>query len=269
MIRILVADDSGVAREVINSGIAVHRSKRYIEIDNVDNGRAAVEVLKKKQIDMAFIDINMPGLNGPEVIAAMGETKSTGCLTVAISSDLDDRNANTLKKFGAYQFLKKPFNQAEVSEIVSTYMTMTTTYPILIVDDSGTMRKLTRKVLEASRFDFEISEADSAAAALRALASGKFRMVLTDFHMPDTDGIELAGAIRDLSSKIGIYMMSTNDTTYLERSAAFVGISGFLKKPFTAQDIDTLMHQFLELDTPKFGKVRDMFSFMERERKAS
>ncbi|WP_157140001.1 response regulator [Roseibium aggregatum] len=269
MIRILVADDSGVAREVINSGIAVHRSKRYIEIDNVDNGRAAVEVLKKKQINMAFIDINMPGLNGPEVIAAMGETKSTGCLTVAISSDLDDRNANTLKKFGAYHFLKKPFNQAEVSEIVSTYMTMTMTYPILIVDDSGTMRKLTRKVLEASRFDFEISEADSAPAALRALASGKFRIVLTDFHMPDVDGIELAGSIRDLSSKIGIYMMSTNDTTYLERSAAFVGINGFLKKPFTAQDIDTLMHKFLELDTPKFGKVRDMFSFMERERKVS
>ena len=106
-------------------------------------------------------------------------------------------------------------------------------------------------------------------AALRALASGKFRMVLTDFHMPGTDGIELAGSIRDLSSKIGIYMMSTNDTSYLERSAAFVGISGFLKKPFTSADIDTIMHQFLELDTPKFGKMRDMFSFMERERKAS
>ncbi len=269
MIRILVADDSGIAREVINNGIAVHRSKRYIEVDNVDNGRSAVEVLKKKQIDIAFIDINMPGLNGPEVIAAMSETKSTDCLTVAISSGLDERNANMLQQLGAYHFLKKPFTPEDVSEIVATYMTMTTTYPILIVDDSGTMRKLTRKVLEASRFDFEISEADSAHAALRALASGKFRIVLTDFHMPDVDGIELAGSIRDLSSKIGIYMMSTNDTSYLERSAAFVGISGFLKKPFTPQDIDTLMHQFLELDTPKFGKVRNMFSFMERERKAS
>ena len=36
MIRILVADDSGIAREVINNGIAVHRSKRYIEVDNVE-----------------------------------------------------------------------------------------------------------------------------------------------------------------------------------------------------------------------------------------
>ena len=30
-----------------------------------------------------------------------------------------------------------------------------------------------------------------------------------------------------------------------------------------------MMHEFLEIDKPKFGKVRDMFSFMERERKAS
>ncbi|WP_208988266.1 response regulator [Labrenzia sp. VG12] len=269
MIRVLVADDSAIAREVVNEGIKPHRNTRYIEVDNVDNGQSALELLKRKQVDIAFIDINMPGLNGPEVVAAMRDTKSIDCLTVAMSSDLDARAENVFKQFGAYHFLRKPFRQEDVSEVIATYMTMTTTYPILIVDDSATMRKLTRKILENSRFDFEISEADSAQSALRALASGKFKLVLTDFHMPGIDGIELAGSIRDLSSKIGIYMMSTNETSYLERSAAFVGISGFLKKPFNADDIDTVMHEFLELDTPKFGKVRDMFSFMERERKAS
>jgi len=269
MIRVLVADDSAIARDVVNEGIKVHRKTRYMEVDTVDNGSDALEVLKRKQIDIAFIDINMPGLNGPEVVTAMQETKSNNCLTVAISSDLDARAEVVFKRFGAYHFLRKPFKQEDVSEIVATYMTMTTTYPILIVDDSATMRKLTRKILEGSRFDFEISEADSAQAALRALSSGKFKLVLTDFHMPGVDGIELAGSIRDLSSKIGIYMMSTNETSYLERSAAFVGISGFLKKPFNSDDIDTIMHEYLELDMPKFGKVRNMFSFMERDRNAS
>ncbi|GAA0786177.1 response regulator [Roseibium denhamense] len=269
MIRVLVADDSGVAREVVNDGIKVHRNKRYIEIDNVDNGRAALDILKKKQIDIAFIDINMPGLKGPDVVAAMRETKSTDCLAVVISSNMDERAEAMLKHFGAYHFLQKPFRTEDVADIVATYMVMTTSYPILIVDDSATMRKLTRKILENSRFDFEIAEADSAQAALRALSTGKFKIVLTDFHMPGVDGIELAGSIRDLSSKIGIYMMSTNETTYLERSAAFVGISGFLKKPFTPQDIDTIMHEYLDINAPKFGKVRDMFSFLARDKKAS
>jgi len=269
MIRVLVADDTAVAREVVNDGVKVHRSKRYIEVDNVDNGRSALDILKRKQIDIAFLDMNMPGLNGPEVVAAMGETKSPNCMTVVISSGLDEKSEALLKELGAYHFLKKPFQQEEVAEIIATYMTMTDTYPILIVDDSATMRKLTRKILDESRFNFAISEADNAQAALRALASGKFRLVLTDFHMPGVDGIELAGSIRDLSSKIGIYMMSTNETTYLERSAAFVGINGFLKKPFSSEDIDTIMHEFLALHTPKFGKVRDRFSFMGRETKAS
>lgn len=269
MIRVLIADDSAIAREIVAEGIQLHRGERYIEIETVDNGRAALAYLQQKKVDIAFIDIHMPGLNGPEVVSAMKETQSNECLTVAMSSSLDDRAETVLKKFGAYHFLQKPFQPGDVGEIVATFRVMTRSYPILVVDDSGTMRKLARKVLESSRFEFEISEADSADAALKALARGKFELILTDFHMPGVDGLELAGSIRDLSSKIGIYMMSTNDTTYLERSAAFIGITGFLKKPFTPADIDTMMHEFLEIDKPKFGKVRDMFSFMERERKAS
>lgn len=261
MIRILVADDSKLVREVVNEGIDLRRSERYIEVDSIDNGRSALEILTKKQIDIAFIDINMPGLSGPEVVAALAKTASPNCLAVAISSDLDARAEQTLKNFGAYHFVQKPFDKTKIGDLISTYITMTVTYPILVVDDSSTMRKLTRKVLDNSKFDFEISEAGSAEEALRALGTGKFKLVLTDFHMPGIDGIELAGAIRDLSSKIGMFMMSTNDQTYLERSAAFVGISGFLKKPFTAEDIDTLMHKHLEIEMPKFGKNRDMFSF--------
>jgi len=269
MIRVLIADDSGVAREMVGKGVAVHRGERYIETEVVDDGAAALEVLRKKPIDIAFIDIHMPGLNGPQVISAMRDTQSNRCLTVAMSGDLDDRAETVLKKFGAYHFLKKPFQVHEVADIVATFRAMTRNYPLLVVDDSATMRKLTRKILDMSRFSFNISEAPSAEAALQMLGKSKFDLVLTDFHMPDIDGLELAGQLRDRSSNIGIYMMSTNDTTYLERSASFIGINGFLKKPFAAEDVDTIMHKFLGLDNPKFGKLRDMFSFMEREAKAS
>jgi len=268
-IRALVADDCRTAREVLNEGISVHKTKRYIEVERVDNGAAALEALRNKKIDIAFIDINMPGLSGPEVVAAIHGTKSQDCLVVAVSGNLDEKSETVLKRFDAYHFMKKPFTREEVADVVGTFIIMTTSFPILIVDDSATMRKLARKVLDKSRFDFDIAEAGDAQTALRALGSGKYKLALTDFHMPGTDGLELAGAIRDLSSKIGIFMMSTNDTTYLERSAAFIGISGFLKKPFDANDVDMLMHKYLELDAPKFGKVRDMFSFLQREQQTA
>jgi len=269
LIRILVAAGSSDIRETIKDGICVHRATRYIEVDIATNGRAALDSLQKKPVDIAFIDIDMPGLDGPAVVAAMRETKSSHCLAVVMATALDPGEEAVFKRLGAYHFLQKPFHQDQISGIVSTFMKMETVYPILIVDDSAVTRKLARKVLENSRFHFEIFEADSAQAALKLLATEKFRIVLTDFQMPGGDGIELAGIIRGHFSKIGIYMMSTDVTTYLERSAAFVGISGFLKKPFAPEDIDALMHRFLELDAPKFGKMRDMFSFSAREKKAS
>ncbi|MBD8892019.1 response regulator [Labrenzia suaedae] len=266
MIRALVADDSAVAREVVKDGIKLLGSKRYFDVTIAENGQQALNILQSKPVDIAFVDVNMPGASGPEVVAAMQQTQSKGCTSVVMSSSLNARVESVLKEFGAYHFLQKPFRAENVAEIISSYITMNECYPVLIVDDSATMRKLTRKILETSRFDFEISEADSAETALLAIKTGKFRMVITDFNMPGADGLELAGSIRELSSKIAIYMMSTNDTTYLERSAAFIGIDGFLKKPFNAGDIDALMHKLLGLDDPRFGKVRDVFSFLERER---
>ncbi|MEJ8475777.1 response regulator [Roseibium algae] len=269
MIRALVADDSSPVRALVNQGIRIHQEKRYFEIENSEDGQKAIDALRKKPFDLAFIDINMPGLTGSQVVAAMSETQSKGCLSIAISSQMDGGHEKVLKDFGAYHFLQKPFSKQDVADIVSAYMTMTEVYPVMIVDDSATMRKLTRKTLDGSRFQFDVDEAGSAEEARRKLRRGDFRIVITDFHMPDIDGLELAGMIRELSSKVAIYMMSTNDTTYLERSAAFIGINGFLKKPFNSSDIDSLMHKLLGLEDPKFGKVRDLFSFLERDKKAS
>jgi two-component system chemotaxis response regulator CheY len=267
MIRALIADSSVIARDVVRAGIKFHCEKRYFEIHEATCGSQTLDLLTAKPIDIAFLDIDMPDLNCCDVFAAIQETRSRGCLTVAMSGNLEESVEETLTRCGAYHFLKKPFRPEDVADIVKTYMRMTEPCPILIVDDSATMRKLTRNILENSRFNFKIAEASNAAEALKAVASGRFRIVLTDFHMPDVDGIELAGSIKNLSSKVSIYMMSTNDTTYLERSAAFVGIEGFLKKPFTSEDIDTLMHKLLGLDPPRFGKMRELFGFMEREKR--
>ncbi|MCV0427320.1 MAG: response regulator [Roseibium sp.] len=268
MIRILVADDSGVARDVITKGINVHRATRYIDIDTVDNGRAALDVLQRKRIDVAFIALKMSGLNGSEVIAELADSKSNNCLVIASDEKLGEECETQLRKHRAYHFLRKPFRQEDVADIVSTYIAMTKGIPVLLVDSSDSARAAIRKILEDSRFDFEIYEASSGEAALRTLSAGKFKVVLTDFQLPGMDGLELAGQVRSLSSRTGVYMMSTSDATFLERSAAFIGISGFLKKPFTADDIDVLMHTFLQLDTPTFGKARAAFSYLDRERKA-
>lgn len=265
ILRVLVADDSSVTRDVIRRGIQVYKDHRYLDVTYVADGAAALRVFKKQKIDVAFIDINMPGLTGPQLVSELPNTISKDCLTIAVSGQMDQQAEAVLKEYGAYHFMKKPFRAQDAADVFMTCIVMTENYRILVVDDSETMRKLTCKILGKSRFSFEICEADSAKAALKVILAERPHIVLTDFHMPDVDGIELAGVIRSVSDRIGIYMMSTSDTDHLERSAAFVGITGFLKKPFDAADIDSIMHKRLGLDTPKFGKTRPMFGFMDRD----
>ena len=227
MLRVLVADDSAVTRDVIRRGIRVHNDSRYLDVTFVADGSEALKIFKKKKIDVAFVDIHMPGLSGPQLVSELPNTISKDCLTIAVSGKMDEKSESVLKEFGAYHFMQKPFKSQDASDVFMTYIVMTNTYRILVVDDSATMRKLTKKILDKSRFSFEVIEADNARNALKAIVQQRPDIILTDFHMPDTDGIELAGMIRSVSERIGIYMMSTSDTDHLERSAAFVGITAF------------------------------------------
>nr|WP_319392010.1 response regulator [uncultured Cohaesibacter sp.] len=263
--RVLIADDSSLAREVMKTGIRSQYDIRYLEITIAKDGKEAFTTLMTKEIDLAFMDINMPSMGAKELVSALQGTPSKNCMVVAVSSNLDDKSEKVLAKYQAYHFMQKPFRAQEIADVYLTYLAITRTYSVLIVDDSATMRKLARKVFEKSRFSFDIRDAGSAEEAIYKMREQPPQIVITDFNMPNIDGLELAGAIRNASDKIAIYMMSTNNTSYLERSAAFVGVTGFLGKPFFPADVESIMHNLLGLDTPKFGKTRNMFSFLDRK----
>ena len=264
--RVLIADDCSIARDTLVKGVKLHADKRYLEVTCTKDGTTALELLRAKRFDLAFFDINMPGMGGVDLISTIRDTPSKECLVVAISTHLDHASENEFKAHKAYHFVQKPFRRNEISDIYSTYLAITRRYSVVIVDDSATMRKLARKIFETSQFSFDIREAASAEEAIQLIIKRPPQIVLTDFHMPNIDGIELAGAIRNASENIAVYLMSTSSTNYVERSAAFVGVTGFLSKPFYPADVNSIMHSLLELDTPKFGKTRQMFSFLDRKK---
>ncbi len=61
---------------------------------------------------------------------------------------------------------------------------------VLVVDDSATMRSIVRKALAATRFPFEVSEAEEGLAALKLVREGDFHIVFLDYNMPDFSGLE-------------------------------------------------------------------------------
>jgi signal transduction histidine kinase/CheY-like chemotaxis protein/HPt (histidine-containing phosphotransfer) domain-containing protein len=118
---------------------------------------------------------------------------------------------------------------------------------VLVVDDSRMSRMVLCKVLES--FTFKVEEANCAADALALLEerdeNDPFQLVITDWNMPDTDGIQLALRLRKspaIGHKPKIIMLTAYGQESIRHRAQEVGIDGYMLKPFNRSILfDTIM----------------------------
>ena len=98
-----------------------------------------------------------------------------------------------------------------------------------------------RKILTATRFPLEISEAGEGLAALKLVRDGGFDIIFLDYNMPEFNGIETLAELKREQRRVSVVMMSTlHDESLAERARA-QGAAAFLKKPFYPADIDAVL----------------------------
>ncbi|MBT8435555.1 MAG: chemotaxis response regulator CheY [Gammaproteobacteria bacterium] len=119
---------------------------------------------------------------------------------------------------------------------------------ILIVDDFSAMREIIRNLLHELGFD-NTSEADDGQAALPMLKTGKFDFLVTDWSMPDMDGLTLLKTVRadEQLGDLPVLMVTAEAKREQIVSAAEAGVNAYIVKPFTAETlkdkIDTIFRQ--------------------------
>lgn len=115
---ILLVDDSKTVRSVITK--ALHLSQLPIkEIHEAANGREGLDCLAEHWIDIVFIDINMPVMNGLEMVDRMnrdGLMKSVP--VVVVSTEGSQTRINQLHELGISGYIRKPFTPEEIREVV-------------------------------------------------------------------------------------------------------------------------------------------------------
>ncbi len=111
---------------------------------------------------------------------------------------------------------------------------------ILIVDDSESMRLLICTMLNQIGYRY-ISSASCGSLALKMLLEKKFDLVVSDWSMPDGDGIELIKAIRRCPDMCNLpFIMVTSNNRKPEVTAAIqAGISNYIVKPFTVETLES------------------------------
>jgi two-component system chemotaxis response regulator CheY len=107
---------------------------------------------------------------------------------------------------------------------------------ILIVDDSGISRKVTRKCLEFAGFSAaEFVEAENGERALEVLERGAVDLLVTDLNMPVMDGFELLRAMDEVEAYRGVakVVASSAASAAIEEDLRKHGVAAILPKPLT------------------------------------
>jgi two-component system, chemotaxis family, chemotaxis protein CheY len=111
---------------------------------------------------------------------------------------------------------------------------------VLIVDDSAAIRKILQRVLRQTDVAFgEIWEAGDGVEALDVMKSQTVGLVLSDVNMPNMDGLQLLAEIKrqDQLKSVPVVMITTEGSQNKVMEALNLGASGYVRKPFTADQI--------------------------------
>lgn len=111
---------------------------------------------------------------------------------------------------------------------------------ILVVDDSAAIRKILQRVLRQTGMAIkEIHEAGDGQQALELLKAQKISLVLSDINMPTMDGLQLLAAIKASAewAPIPVVMITTEGGEARVAEAVKLGAVGYVRKPFTADQI--------------------------------
>lgn len=103
---------------------------------------------------------------------------------------------------------------------------------VLLVDDSGTMRTIQKRCLTKLGVE-DVTEAEDGRQALDTFEKGTFDVILSDWNMPNMDGITFLKEIRERDKEIPFIMITTESERARVVSAIQAGCSDYLVKPFT------------------------------------
>lgn len=241
-LRMLVIAAAQPDQELWRRGVAL--AAVPIEFSACDAASAVAMVSSTSGADICVIDYFLPDADKAAVIQAARAKQPRPLIFVSGPS-------GSARPEGIDGMLGKPSSVEAAGKLAEICVRAKIPTRVLIVDDSGTMRSIVRKILSGSRFALDIQEAAEGFAALEQLRTGNFGLVFLDYNMPGLNGFETLYEIKRESPSVAVVMMtSTLDKAIADRAHAS-GALAFLKKPFYPADIDRVLERYYGLQARK------------------
>ncbi|MCP3697391.1 MAG: response regulator [Aliivibrio sp.] len=115
--NILICDDSAIARKMLSKHIMLTSE---VTLHYAEDGAQGLAILKEHSIDVLFLDLTMPVLDGFEVLEQF-PTNSKSTQIIVISGDIQKKAKQRCYELGAHEFLEKPFRPEEITKLLYRY----------------------------------------------------------------------------------------------------------------------------------------------------
>lgn len=117
---------------------------------------------------------------------------------------------------------------------------------LLLVDDSKTMRLLVQRAIRQAGYrGLTVAEAENGLDALEKLKTGKPRLILSDWNMPEMSGIEFLRRVRAGSNMTPFGFITSEASVEIKNIAMKNGANFLLTKPFKVEDVQTVLDPIL------------------------
>ena len=112
--KILIVDDESDLRILL----AHELTTAGYEIKEASDGAEAIELLKKNQFDLALLDIQMPVMNGIQVLKYI-HTQAPATKAIMLTGYADLKHAMEAREYGAKDFISKPYKIDDIFATIS------------------------------------------------------------------------------------------------------------------------------------------------------
>jgi CheY-like chemotaxis protein len=212
-----------------------------VEVTQAESAAEAVEQLGRAGIDVVVIDAEFGEPHRSAVAQAARGARTHPIVVYSAEKDSDAVGAD------GDGVVTRPTTVAEAQYLVDRILRTRLPNRVLVVDDSATTRSIVKKILMATRFPLEVSEASEGAAALARLRNGKFDIIFLDYNMPGLNGLAALAEIKRVHPSLEVVMITATQDEAIGARARAAGAAAFLKKPFFPADIEQVLHAYCGL----------------------
>ena len=254
--RVLIIDDNSTSCRILSQQLITWG----VVPRPVASGAEALAVLAREPaFDLALVDVEMPELTGPDVVAAIRRERTAEQLPVVLLSPWG--RARLPEALNIAGVVSKPVKVSALFELCVEVLNgrnhrrpaatqevapVAEDHPlaILVAEDNPVNQRVALLMLQ--RLGYRADVAANGREALEAVARQRYDLILMDVQMPEMDGLQAAREIRANSSgssyRPRIVAMTANASTHDRDECYAAGMDDFLTKPVRNGDLRKAIH---------------------------